>query len=276
MWAIDFIWLAAVRFLSPIPSADCALALARPDGLDRWALHGRLGLPIMLLVFGLAAELAIRLGGLAIPAAVAIADALIVVATDLSPAGANAPAAALGGGLRLLAIWLPPLIAFELILATLRDCGYLARAACAIDRLLWALRLPGRAFAPMLAGQASALPRRCGSAAERARACAVLPQAVAGWPVCLLLAMVCFPGWGGSAALAIYLAAWVLTMIAALLVQACWPGRREGPPLPRPLLPAWRWPHPARALPAAMPRLAGLLAVAGLLLAAWCIGLPAV
>ncbi|WP_028444461.1 hypothetical protein [Chitinimonas koreensis] len=272
-------------FRTPPVPADFSTVVVAPQpwrgGPDRWLLHRRLGLPIALLVFGLAADLALRLGAAAVPAVVATADALGATALLPVPASLRPAAAVLAGGSRLLAIWLPALIAFELILAMLRDCGYLARVACLIDRALWTLRLPGRAFAPMLAGAESTVPRRCGNAAERATACALLPQAVAGWPVCLLPAAVFWPDWGGPAALAGYLAGLAAALVAALSAQACWPGRPGWPPLPRPTLPAWRRPSPARVLRTAARRLAGFLAgslvvlVAGSLLGvavAWLMG----
>ncbi|MDD4568286.1 MAG: ferrous iron transport protein B, partial [Methanoculleus chikugoensis] len=55
-------------------------------------------------------------------------------------------------GVGAVLIFLPNIFILFLILAILEDSGYLARAAFIMDRPLYALGLPGKAFIPMLIG----------------------------------------------------------------------------------------------------------------------------
>ncbi|MEZ4236108.1 MAG: ferrous iron transport protein B [Myxococcota bacterium] len=62
------------------------------------------------------------------------------------------------GGVGSVLVFLPQIAMLFLLLAFLEDCGYLARAAHLMDRVLRAAGLPGRAFVPMLSGYACAVP----------------------------------------------------------------------------------------------------------------------
>ena len=55
-------------------------------------------------------------------------------------------------------IFLPQICLLFLMIALLEDSGYLARAAFVMDRLMQRVGLPGKAFVPMLAAHACAIP----------------------------------------------------------------------------------------------------------------------
>ena len=62
------------------------------------------------------------------------------------------------GGVGAVLVFLPQIGLLFLFIAVLDDCGYLARAAHLMDRILKAAGLPGQAFVPLLSGYACAVP----------------------------------------------------------------------------------------------------------------------
>lgn len=57
-----------------------------------------------------------------------------------------------GGGIQLVASFIPVIAALFLALSFLEDVGYMARAAFIIDRMMRSLGLPGKAFVPLIVG----------------------------------------------------------------------------------------------------------------------------
>ncbi len=62
-------------------------------------------------------------------------------------------------------VFLPQILILFLFIAILEDCGYLARAAFLVDRLMRPLGLSGRAFIPLLSSFACAVPAIMGTRA---------------------------------------------------------------------------------------------------------------
>ena len=61
-------------------------------------------------------------------------------------------------GVGAVLVFLPQILLLFLFLGFLEDCGYLARVAYLMDRIMRAMNLHGRAFVPMLSGFACAVP----------------------------------------------------------------------------------------------------------------------
>ena len=57
-----------------------------------------------------------------------------------------------GGGVQLVATFIPVIGALFLVLAFLEDSGYMARVAFIVDRLLRSIGLPGKSFVPLIVG----------------------------------------------------------------------------------------------------------------------------
>ncbi len=55
-------------------------------------------------------------------------------------------------------VFLPQILLLFLFLGFLEDCGYIARVAYLMDRIMRSMNLHGRAFVPMLSGFACAVP----------------------------------------------------------------------------------------------------------------------
>jgi ferrous iron transport protein B len=62
------------------------------------------------------------------------------------------------GGVGAVVIFLPQILLLFLFLGVLEDCGYMARAAFLMDRLMERVGLSGKSFIPMLSGFACAVP----------------------------------------------------------------------------------------------------------------------
>ena len=62
------------------------------------------------------------------------------------------------GGVGAVLVFLPQILMLFLFLGFLEDCGYLARVAYLMDRVMRSMNLHGRAFVPMLFGFACAVP----------------------------------------------------------------------------------------------------------------------
>ena len=62
------------------------------------------------------------------------------------------------GGVGAVMVFLPQILLLFLFLGFLEDCGYLARVAYLMDRVMRSMNLHGRAFVPMLFGFACAVP----------------------------------------------------------------------------------------------------------------------
>lgn len=62
------------------------------------------------------------------------------------------------GGVGSVIVFLPQILLLFLFLGFLEDCGYLARVAYLMDRIMRSMNLHGRAFVPMLSGFACAVP----------------------------------------------------------------------------------------------------------------------
>lgn len=159
-------------------------------------------------------------------------------------------------------VFVPQIALLFLFIAVLEGCGYLARAAHLMDRLLIGVGLSGKSFIPLLSSFACAIPgimaaRTIENRRDRLLTILVAPlmSCSARLPVYLLLCGAFVPEraasvpWlplkatvlAGLYALGVAVAA----AIAALLSRTAF----RGPPPPFVMeLPAWRWPRPAVVL----------------------------
>jgi len=160
------------------------------------------------------------------------------------------------GGVAATVIFLPQILLLFFLLALLEDCGYLARAAFAIDRVMRRFGLPGQAFMPLLSAHACALPavmatRLIPSRRDRIATIMAIPfmSCSARVPVYALLTTLLFVGRPWAAGLA-FISCYALGAIAGIATAAL-VGRSvlRGSPTPMLLeLPAYRLPNIAQAL----------------------------
>ncbi len=122
--------------------------------VNRW-----LGFPVFLLMIYLMFTVAVNLGAVFIDFFDILFSAVLVDGTAWVLEQIYAPqfivtllAQGLGGGITLVATFIPVIAFLYLCLSILEDSGYLSRAAFVIDRLMSGIGLPGNAFVPLIVG----------------------------------------------------------------------------------------------------------------------------
>jgi ferrous iron transport protein B len=127
--------------------------------LDAVLLNRVLGIPLFLLVMYLMFMLSINVGSAFIDVFDGIAAAIFVEGPRAWMSSLHAPewviallADGLGGGIQLVASFIPVIAGLFLCLSFLEDSGYMARAAFIVDRVMRAVGLPGKAFVPLIVG----------------------------------------------------------------------------------------------------------------------------
>lgn len=129
------------------------------DKIDQIVLNRTLGIPIFLVVMYLMFTFTINFGGVfidffdilvgtflvdglkALLTTLAIPTWLIILLAD-----------GVGGGIQVVATFIPIIGFLFLFLSLLEDSGYMARAAFVMDRFMRFIGLPGKAFVPMIVG----------------------------------------------------------------------------------------------------------------------------
>ncbi|MBA4030773.1 MAG: ferrous iron transport protein B [Planctomyces sp.] len=159
-------------------------------------------------------------------------------------------------------VFLPQIVLLFLLIAILEDCGYLARAAFLMDRLMTRVGLSGKSFVPLMSSFACAIPgimatRVIENRRDRMVTILVAPlmSCSARLPVYSLLIGAFIPaitfanGWVDLRALVLMaflsLGALVAVPVAWILKKTLFPG--ETPPFVMEL-PAYKWPSPRTVL----------------------------
>jgi ferrous iron transport protein B len=129
------------------------------EKIDRWVLNKYLGIPCFLLMMYAMFTIAINLGAVFIDFFDIVFGAILVDGTRWALTAIAMPeiivtffADGLGGGIQLVATFIPVIGFLYLCLSVLEDSGYLSRAAFVIDRLMANIGLPGNAFVPLIVG----------------------------------------------------------------------------------------------------------------------------
>ncbi len=129
------------------------------ERIDDIVLNRVLALPIFLGVMYLLFLFAINFGSAFIDFFDMTAAAIFVETPRWILSSIGSPewlttflADGVGGGVQLVASFIPVIAALFLALSFLEDVGYMARAAFIIDRMMRSLGLPGKAFVPLIVG----------------------------------------------------------------------------------------------------------------------------
>lgn len=161
------------------------------------------------------------------------------------------------GGVGAVLVFLPQIAMLFLFMAVLEDCGYMARAAFLIDRLMTKVGLSGKSFIPLMSSFACAVPgimatRVIENRRDRMTTILVAPlmSCSARQPVYVLMATAFIPAtvvlWGWELPTLVmfgmtFLGAAVAVPIAWLLKKTLFRG--ETPPFVMEL-PSYKWPSP--------------------------------
>jgi len=129
------------------------------ERLDSVVLNRWLGVPIFLLMIYLMFTFAVNFGAIFIDFfdilfATILVDGSSWLLEQLSmpPIVITLLAQGVGGGITLVATFIPVIGFLYLSLSLLEDSGYMSRAAFVIDRLMSGIGLPGNAFVPLIVG----------------------------------------------------------------------------------------------------------------------------
>ena len=203
------------------------------DRIDQVVLNRWFGVPIFLLTMYLMFMFTINFGGAFIDFFDGVAGALFVdgFASVLAALGLSEwiiliLAHGLGGGIQVVATFIPIIACLYLFLSMLEDSGYMARAAFVMDRFMRAIGLPGKAFVPMIVGFGCNVPavlatRTLESERERKMTILMNPFMSCGarLPVYVLFAAAFFPTNGQNLVFALYLIGVAMAILTGLIMK---------------------------------------------------------
>jgi ferrous iron transport protein B len=225
-----------ITALLPQVCTTCVRELNASDLIDRVVTNRYLGIPIFLALMWAAFELTFAV---ATPFMAAIESATGYCA-EYFAAGSIGPAwlgSLLGdgilGGLGAVLIFVPNIFILLFLLSLLEGSGYLARAAFVMDRLMYAIGLPGKSFIPLLIGFGCNVPavmatRTIEDKNDRLITILITPFMSCGarLPVYVLFAGIFFPQNAGTVVFFLYVLGMVLAIGSAWLFRrTILPGR---------------------------------------------------
>ena len=203
------------------------------DTIDRLVLNKYLGLPIFLLVVYLMFLFSINISSAFIDLFDMLSGAIFVDGIGHLLTVIGSPdwlrvliADGIGGGVQVVATFIPVIGGLYLFLAFLEDSGYMARAAFVMDRFLGKIGLSGRAFVPLIIGFGCNVPavmatRALGSERERIMTSMMAPFMSCGarLSVYALFAAAFFPVGGQNMVFLLYIIGIIFAIITGLVLQ---------------------------------------------------------
>ncbi len=203
------------------------------DRIDKLVLNRILGIPIFLGVMYLMFMFTINIGGAFVDFFDGVAGALAVDGLGHWMRGLGAPewlvvllADGVGGGIQVVATFIPIITGLYLILSILEDSGYMARAAFVMDRFMSTIGLPGKAFVPMIVGFGCNVPavmatRTLENPRERKLTILMNPFMSCGarLPVYALFAAAFFPTNGQNLVFGLYLIGIVMAILTGMIMK---------------------------------------------------------
>ncbi|MEN8168307.1 MAG: ferrous iron transport protein B, partial [Pseudomonadota bacterium] len=131
-----------------------------------------------------------------------------------------------GGGVQVVATFIPIITALYLFLSVVEDTGYMARAAFVMDRFMRSIGLPGKAFVPMIVGFGCNVPavmatRTLESERERKLTILMNPFMSCGarLPVYALFAAAFFPANGQNLVFSLYLIGILVAILTGMIMK---------------------------------------------------------
>ena len=203
------------------------------DRIDRVVLNRALGIPIFLLAMHLMFMFTINIGGAFIDAFDIVSGAILVDGFAGLLGAIGSPdwltvllANGVGGGIQVVATFIPIIAFLFLFLSVLEDSGYMARAAFVMDRFLRGIGLPGKSFVPMIVGFGCTVPavmatRTLESERDRLTTVAMAPFMSCGarLPVYALFAAAFFASYGQNVVFLLYLVGIAVAILTGLVLK---------------------------------------------------------
>jgi ferrous iron transport protein B len=203
------------------------------DKIDAVVLSSIFGVPVFLLVMYLMFMFTINIGGAFIDFFDGIAGAIFVDGFSEVLSSIGIPdflrivlADGLGGGIQIVATFIPIITALYLFLSAVEDSGYMARAAFVMDRFMRSIGLPGKAFVPLIVGFGCNVPAVMATRTlenERERKLTILMNPFmscgARLPVYALFVAAFFPTNGQNLVFALYLIGISVAVLTGFLMK---------------------------------------------------------
>lgn len=141
----------------------------------------------------------------------------------------------IGGGIQIVATFIPVIACLYLFLAILESSGYMARAAFVLDKVMQKIGLPGKAFVPLVLGFGCNVPaimatRTLDQERERKLAASMAPFMSCGarLPVYALFAAAFFPESGQNIVFLLYLLGIVAAIFTGFVLKhTLYPGSSD-------------------------------------------------
>jgi len=203
------------------------------DRIDRVMLNRVLGIPIFLAVMYLMFMFTINLGGAFIDFFDIFTGTLVVGGFAELLRGVGSPewltailADGIGGGIQVVATFIPVIGFLYLFLSVLEDSGYMTRAAFVMDRFMRALGLPGKAFVPLIVGFGCNVPAVMATRTLEHRRDRILTVVMAPFmscgarlPVYALFAAAFFPVGGQNVVFGMYLIGIAVAVLTGIIMK---------------------------------------------------------
>jgi ferrous iron transport protein B len=203
------------------------------DLIDRVMLNRALGIPIFLVVMYLMFMFTINIGGAFIDFFDQAAGTLFVEGPAQFLTGLGTPgwlivllANGIGGGIQVVATFIPIIAFLYIFLSVLEDSGYMARAAFVVDRFMRTIGLPGKSFVPLLVGFGCNVPaimatRTLENQRDRILTVLMAPFMSCGarLPVFALFAAAFFPVGGQNVVFGLYLIGIAVAVLTGFVMK---------------------------------------------------------
>ena len=203
------------------------------EKIDHIVLNRFLGIPIFLLVMYAMFMFTINIGSAFVDFFELSVGALLVDGLSLVLTGLNLPqwlivliTQGVGGGIQVVATFIPIIGFLFMFLSALEDSGYMSRAAFVMDRFMRMIGLPGKSFVPMIVGFGCNVPaimatRTLENQRDRILTNLMNPFMSCGarLPVYALFAAAFFPVGGQNLVFGLYLLGIAVAVLTGLIMR---------------------------------------------------------
>ena len=203
------------------------------DKIDTVVLNRFLGIPVFLLVMYAMFMFTINIGSAFVDFFDQAVGALLIDSLSLALTELNWPqwlivliTNGVGGGIQVVATFIPIVGFLFMFLSALEDSGYMARAAFVMDRFMRMIGLPGKSFVPMIVGFGCNVPaimatRTLESQRDRILTNLMNPFMSCGarLPVYALFAAAFFPVGGQNLVFSLYLLGIAVAVMTGLIMR---------------------------------------------------------
>ncbi|HEY8097558.1 MAG TPA: Fe(2+) transporter permease subunit FeoB [Methylobacter sp.] len=203
------------------------------DKIDNIVLNRFLGIPVFLLVMYAMFMFTINIGSAFVDFFDQAVGALLIDSLSLVLTNLNWPqwlivliTNGVGGGIQVVATFIPIVGFLFMFLSALEDSGYMARAAFVMDRFMRMIGLPGKSFVPMIVGFGCNVPaimatRTLESQRDRILTNLMNPFMSCGarLPVYALFAAAFFPVGGQNLVFGLYLLGIAVAVLTGLIMR---------------------------------------------------------